>query len=68
MPAFAKKLTDREIGDVLSYIRNSWGNKASPVSAREVSALRKALRRQPLPARNDQDTDNAHHRPAGPDD
>jgi mono/diheme cytochrome c family protein len=41
MPGFAW-LTDREIANVASYIRNSFGNSASPVSSEEVSALRPA--------------------------
>jgi len=34
-------LSDKEIADVLTYIRNSFGNKADQVTAREVKALRK---------------------------
>lgn len=63
MPAFAGKLTDKEIADVLSYIRNSWGNKAKPVSPRDVMLLRKMLHLHPFPVRDNQDTDGAHHRP-----
>lgn len=33
-------LKDQEIADVLSYIRNSFGNKASGISALEVKAVR----------------------------
>jgi mono/diheme cytochrome c family protein len=33
-------LKDQEIADVLTYIRNSFGNKASAVTAAEVKALR----------------------------
>lgn len=33
-------LTDQEIADVLSYVRNSFGNKASAVTAREVKKVR----------------------------
>ena len=47
MPAFAKKFSDRQIAEVLSFIRNSWGNKASPVTTREVLSLRHALQKQP---------------------
>ncbi len=47
MPAFAEKFSDRQIADVLSFIRNSWGNKASPVTPREVSSLRRALAKKP---------------------
>jgi mono/diheme cytochrome c family protein len=43
MPSFAWKLTDQEIADVATYVRNSWGNRASPVSAHAVARLRKAL-------------------------
>jgi mono/diheme cytochrome c family protein len=33
-------LTDTQIADVLTYIRNSWSNKASAVTAAEVKAAR----------------------------
>jgi len=33
-------LTDQEIADVLSFVRNSFGNKASGISVAEVKALR----------------------------
>lgn len=33
-------LTDAQIADVLTYIRNSWSNKASAVTAAEVKAAR----------------------------
>jgi len=47
MPSFAKKLTDRQIAEVLSFIRDSWGNNAAPVTTREVLLLRNALRKPP---------------------
>ncbi len=43
MPSFAWKLTDQEIADVSTYIRNSWGNQAASVGVRDVADLRKAL-------------------------
>jgi mono/diheme cytochrome c family protein len=43
MPSFAWKLSDQEIADVTTYIRNSWGNRGQPVSDRQVRKLRKAL-------------------------
>jgi mono/diheme cytochrome c family protein len=43
MPSFAWKLTDAEIADVATFIRNSWGNEASPVSPNTVTAMRKRL-------------------------
>jgi mono/diheme cytochrome c family protein len=39
MPA-QPQLTDQEIADVLTYIRNNFGNKASAVTPAEVKALR----------------------------
>ncbi|MGA0599911.1 c-type cytochrome [Caulobacter sp. KR2-114] len=43
MPAFAWKLSDREIADVATYVRQSWGNGAAPVPAGKVGKLRRAL-------------------------
>jgi len=43
MPSFAWKLTDAEIADVATFIRNSWGNQAAAVSVAEVSDARKRL-------------------------
>jgi mono/diheme cytochrome c family protein len=43
MPSFAWKLSDQEIADVSTYIRNSWGNHAAPVEAGQVAKMRKAL-------------------------
>jgi len=43
MPSFAWKLTDTEIADVSTFIRNSWGNQAPAVSANAISAMRKRL-------------------------
>jgi mono/diheme cytochrome c family protein len=41
MPAYAAKLTDQEIADVASYIRNSWGNVAPALTAEQVRKARK---------------------------
>jgi mono/diheme cytochrome c family protein len=41
MPAYAGKLTDQEIADVASYIRNSWGNAAPAVTAEQVKKARR---------------------------
>jgi mono/diheme cytochrome c family protein len=43
MPSFAWKLNDQEIADVSTFIRNSWGNQAEPVSAAHVAETRKKL-------------------------
>jgi mono/diheme cytochrome c family protein len=47
MPELAK-LDDRTVADILTFVRNGWGNKATPVSAQEVAALRAAIARKPL--------------------
>jgi mono/diheme cytochrome c family protein len=36
MPAFRHALDPEQIANIATYIRNSWGNEASPVDAREV--------------------------------
>jgi mono/diheme cytochrome c family protein len=46
MPGFAA-LTDKDIADVTTYVRNAWSNRASPVSSDQVEALRKKLAEQP---------------------
>jgi len=40
MPAMASQLSDGQTADVLSYIRNAWGNAASQVSARQTAKIR----------------------------
>ena len=42
MPAQADLMTDQEIADVVTYVRNSFGNKATPVKAAEVKVIRSA--------------------------
>jgi mono/diheme cytochrome c family protein len=39
-------LTDRQIADVLTYVRNSFGNKASAVKASEVLKVRAISKKQ----------------------
>lgn len=40
MPPYGPALSDSEVAAVVSYIRNSWGNKAPIVSAAEVNRYR----------------------------
>jgi mono/diheme cytochrome c family protein len=40
MPSFGWKLSDAQVADVLTYIRNAWGNAASRVSAIAVKSAR----------------------------
>lgn len=42
MPAFAR-LADREIAEILSFVRESWGEGAGPVSTAQVAAARAEL-------------------------
>lgn len=43
MPSFAWNLDDNHIADVLTYVRNTWGNAATPVTAGDVARLREDL-------------------------
>ncbi len=38
------ELTDQQISDVLTYVRNSWTNKASAVTQAEVKAVRAKIK------------------------
>ena len=42
MPPFASLLSDNEVAAVVTYIRTAWGNRGTPVSAREANELRSA--------------------------
>lgn len=46
MPAFGWKLSDQQVADAVTYIRNNWGNAAAMVSADDVKAIRADLARQ----------------------
>ena len=41
MPAFAWRLSDQEVADVVSFVRGSWGNTGSAISAAQVADIRK---------------------------
>ena len=43
MPPFGDKLSDHQIAAVLTYIRNSWGNRFGPISEEMVKARRQAV-------------------------
>jgi mono/diheme cytochrome c family protein len=43
MPAFGWILNDDQVAAVVTYIRNSWGNSAPPVSASDVGKTRQTL-------------------------
>lgn len=47
MQPWDKTLSDAKIADVITYIRQEWGNKGGPVSAAQIAALRKELANHP---------------------
>lgn len=42
MPGFEKQLTDRQMADVLTFIRRAWGNGAPAVGSDAVHTSRAA--------------------------
>lgn len=44
MPSFDSSLSDANVADVLTFIRNSWGNAAVPVKESDVKELRSKLK------------------------
>ncbi|RKP49486.1 c-type cytochrome [Trinickia fusca] len=42
MPPFAQSLSDEEVAAVVTFIRTAWGNRGTPVTAKEANALRSA--------------------------
>jgi len=40
-------LTDQQIADVLTYIRNDWGNSSSSISPEEVANIRESVKDRP---------------------
>lgn len=44
MPSFAWKLNDAQLADLLTYVRNNWGNHAPAVSADMVAKVRASLK------------------------
>lgn len=47
MQPWEKTLNDAKIADVITYIRQEWGNKGGPVSAAQIAGLRKELANHP---------------------
>jgi mono/diheme cytochrome c family protein len=41
MPSYGWQLDDNEVAAVLTYIRNSWGGKAEPITTEQVSKVRR---------------------------
>lgn len=43
MPEHGSSLKDKQIADVLTYVRQSWGHKQEPISVEQVAEVRKAI-------------------------
>ena len=43
MPGFSDRLTDSEVAAIATFVRSSWGNRASGVSASDVTKTRRHL-------------------------
>jgi mono/diheme cytochrome c family protein len=43
MPRFSWRLSDKDVADVVNFIRTSWGNSAAPVSPADVAKRRTSL-------------------------
>ena len=52
MPRFAWRLSDKDVADVVSFIRSSWGNSASPTSSADVAKIRGPLQLREASTRN----------------
>ena len=50
MAAMGVALSDSDLAAVLTYMRTSWGNKASEVTADDVKKVRDAIGGHPQPA------------------
>ncbi|KOF52843.1 alcohol dehydrogenase, partial [Achromobacter sp. DMS1] len=51
MPGFDWRLTDKEVADVVTFVRASWGNKGAAVTASDVAKVRKDVGAAAAPAR-----------------
>lgn len=49
MPPWKDVLTEQEIADVLSYVRNNWGNKAAVVTPAQVKAIKNKVGERATP-------------------
>jgi mono/diheme cytochrome c family protein len=44
MPGFAVRLTDQQVAEVVTFVRQSWGNRGARVGSDEVGKVKKDLR------------------------
>jgi hypothetical protein len=47
MQPWDKTLSDAKIADVMTYVRQAWGNKGSAVATAQIAGLRKELASHP---------------------
>ena len=52
MPSLGWRLSDQQVADVATYIRNSWGNAAPAVTPDQVKAMREATAGVAMPQRH----------------
>lgn len=52
MPGFAWRLSDQETAQVVSFVRQSWGNNAPAASAAQVATVRKLVDHEEMKAGN----------------
>jgi mono/diheme cytochrome c family protein len=43
MPAMGAALSDQDMADLLTYVRSAWSNKSGPVTAEQVTNIRKQI-------------------------
>ncbi|MCA0921939.1 c-type cytochrome [Pseudooceanicola nanhaiensis] len=43
MPSFAWKMSDAQVAEILTYVRNNWGNGATAVNPAQVAQMREEL-------------------------
>lgn len=49
MPDFGWRLSDEQVAQIATFVRSSWGNKATPVTVEQVKALRENSANKPAP-------------------
>jgi len=46
MPGFAKRLDDKEVAALASFVRQGWSNTAAPVAEKDVARVREKLKKE----------------------
>jgi len=61
MPDFGWRLNDQEAAQLVSFIRNNWGNKAPEVTAKQVAKIREQIREEHAGAMASDSQPNVKH-------